>query len=144
MCFFVLFVFILCLVYQMLPDSLDYPFLIALSVSLMFILTPLSQTRLSFYDGKYIRLSIHPYIINFSYFYFFRPTPYPITKLTSNVPLGILKKCSYFSEWFLSNTCPSLWLSTIFSIFFQTTTCKVTRLSRNVPLGVLKSYWYIS
>jgi hypothetical protein len=31
-CVFVLFVFVLCIVYPMLPVSLDYPFFIALSV----------------------------------------------------------------------------------------------------------------
>ena len=36
-CVFVLIVFVLCLVYQMLPVSLDCPFLIAPSVSLTFI-----------------------------------------------------------------------------------------------------------
>ena len=40
----VLFVFVLCLVYPMLPVSLDCPFLIALSVSLTFI-----YLKLSFY-----------------------------------------------------------------------------------------------
>ena len=71
-----------------------------------------------------------------------RTTAFEITRVARNVPLGVLKKCFYFSKW-IDLRWPS-WLvigQDIFYFFSRTTVCDVIDFARNVFMMVVLQYF---
>ena len=84
-------------------------------------------------------------LIGWDIFVFFsRTTAWTITKLTTNVPLVVLKKCWYFLLWSeIQDGHHGLWLAETFSTSSQEPLHgRCTKLTTNVPLVVLKKCCY--
>ena len=76
-------------------------------------------------------------------FNFSRTTAWTITKLATNVPSMVLKRCCYFSLWCEIKDSPHRLIGRdIFDFFARTTAWTITKLAIHVSFMVLKKYCY--